>query len=98
MFFQERTRVVSPIIDVISMDNFAYVGASANLKGGKFFMVTRKHQTNFFMKIQNIPNGCFLNKNDIFYKGFDWNLVFKWDFMTSEEVSRRRSNPIAPIR
>jgi len=30
--------------------------------------------------------------------GFDWNLVFKWDFMTSEEISRRSSNMIAPIR
>jgi len=31
---QDRKCVVSPIIDVVSMENFAYVGASANLKGG----------------------------------------------------------------
>lgn len=37
-FRQDKTRVVSPIIDVINMDNFQYVGASADLKGGKSFV------------------------------------------------------------
>ncbi|PIK36102.1 putative polypeptide N-acetylgalactosaminyltransferase 2, partial [Apostichopus japonicus] len=55
--------VLSPIIDVINMDSFQYVAASADLKGG-----------------------------------FDWNLVFKWDYMTADEKSKRRSNPIAPIK
>ncbi|KAI0208904.1 Polypeptide N-acetylgalactosaminyltransferase 2 [Lamellibrachia satsuma] len=60
---EDRTRVVSPIIDVLNMDNFHYAGASANLRGG-----------------------------------FDWNLVFKWDYMTMQEIEGRRGNPIAPIR
>ncbi|XP_069118379.1 polypeptide N-acetylgalactosaminyltransferase-like [Argopecten irradians] len=60
---EDKHRVVSPIIDVINMDNFEYIGASADLKGG-----------------------------------FDWNLVFKWDYMTYEERNKRNSNPIGPIR
>eukprot|EP00062_Callorhinchus_milii_P023071 gi/632981524/ref/XP_007907641.1/ PREDICTED: polypeptide N-acetylgalactosaminyltransferase 2 [Callorhinchus milii] len=60
---EDRTKVVSPIIDVINMDNFQYVGASADLKGG-----------------------------------FDWNLVFKWDYMTPEQRRARQGNPIGPIR
>lgn len=60
---EDRRNVVSPIIDVVSMDNFDYIGASADLKGG-----------------------------------FEWNLVFKWDYMTTEERNKRLSDPISPIR
>lgn len=32
------------------------------------------------------------------YPGFDWNLVFKWDYMTLEQRRARQGNPIAPIK
>lgn len=33
-----------------------------------------------------------------FGEGFDWNLVFKWDYMTLEQRRARQGNPIAPIK
>ena len=52
---EDPTRVVCPIIDVISMDNFQYIGASSDLRGG-----------------------------------FDWNLVFKWEYLGTEERRARQ--------
>ena len=45
------------------MDDFHYVGASADLKGG-----------------------------------FNWDLVFKWDYMSEQERRERRKAPTSPIR
>nr|CAD7460708.1 unnamed protein product [Timema tahoe] len=60
---EDKTRVVCPVIDVISMDTFEYIGASADLRGG-----------------------------------FDWNLVFKWEYLTAEERAQRKRDPTASIR
>ena len=54
--------IVSPVIDVISMDDFKYVPASDHLRGG-----------------------------------FDWNLVFKWEFLPKNGESTKR-NSLDPIR
>lgn len=60
---EDKTRVVSPIIDVINTDNFEYVAAASDIKGG-----------------------------------FDWNLIFKWDYMSPSEKARRISDETRPIR
>ena len=60
---EDGSRVVCPIIDVISMDNFQYIGASADLRGG-----------------------------------FDWNLVFKWEYLPPLERKARQRDPTQSIK
>ncbi|KAG4076248.1 hypothetical protein HA402_014797 [Bradysia odoriphaga] len=59
---EDPTRVVCPVIDVISMDSFQYIGASADLRGG-----------------------------------FDWNLVFKWEYLSPQERAARQKDPTTAI-
>ncbi|KAI7815550.1 polypeptide N-acetylgalactosaminyltransferase [Rhyzopertha dominica] len=60
---EDPHRVVCPVIDVISMDTFQYIGASADLRGG-----------------------------------FDWNLVFKWEYLSYAERESRQRDPTQAIR
>lgn len=60
---EDYRAVVSPIIDILGMENFQYSAASDLLKGG-----------------------------------FDWNLVFKWIYMTEKESSQHAKHPTAPIK
>ena len=71
---EDRRRVVCPIIDVISMDNFQYIGASADLRGGSIPL-------HFLLTLTSgVP-------------GFDWNLVFKWEYLSDQERKERRVDP-----
>ena len=49
-------------LNIFSMDNFQYIGASADLRGG-----------------------------------FDWNLVFKWEYLSEKERKERRIDPTRVI-
>ncbi|CAH1174067.1 unnamed protein product [Phaedon cochleariae] len=60
---EDPSRVVCPVIDVISMDTFQYIGASSDLRGG-----------------------------------FDWNLVFKWEYLSYAEREARQRDPTQSIR
>lgn len=60
---EDPTRVVCPVIDVISMDSFQYIGASADLRGG-----------------------------------FDWNLVFKWEYLSPSDREARALDPSEVIK
>lgn len=60
---QDRSRIASPVIDIINTDNFYYIPAAANLKGG-----------------------------------FDWKLVFKWDYLSYKENLEMTKYPTNPIK
>ncbi|VDM62253.1 unnamed protein product [Angiostrongylus costaricensis] len=85
---ENPTAVVAPIIDVINMDNFNYVAASADLRGGKY---------KFYIGWNTAFDMRKLTCTEIF-QGFDWNLVFKWEFLTGKLKEQRHAHPTDPIK
>uniref|UniRef100_A0A8I6A5D7 Polypeptide N-acetylgalactosaminyltransferase n=1 Tax=Rattus norvegicus TaxID=10116 RepID=A0A8I6A5D7_RAT len=49
--------------------------------------------------LERVAERLFLLIEVLFWAaGFDWNLVFKWDYMTPEQRRSRQGNPVAPIK
>ena len=92
---EDPRRVVCPIIDVISMENFDYIGGKFDSK--IWYSLNRIcpmwiiYFINLFIWYTSLASADLRG-------GFDWNLVFKWEYISKEERALRKNDHTAPIK
>lgn len=111
---EDPTRVVCPVIDVISMDTFQYIGEClpsklTNLHRLYRFLIKIWTHFQYYLSIFIL---CFFFRKKCLYKqfrsvsgasadlrgGFDWSLVFKWEYLSQAERQARQKDPTQAIR
>ena len=91
---EDPRRVVCPIIDVISMENFDYIGGKFDSKCDMFWI---RYYVASLLHWSLILEYLSLASADL-RGGFDWNLVFKWEYISKEERALRKNDHTAPIK
>ena len=85
------------------MDNFQYLASSPDLRGGRHTVAlvwkvfTLEAVVTYTTYIYTI---LYCSQNFIFciFKGFSWNMNFKWDYLPQHVLSERQNAPISPIK
>ncbi|CAG2170736.1 unnamed protein product, partial [Oppiella nova] len=89
---EDRTRVVCPIIDVISDENFEYIPASDMTWGGFNWKLNFRWYTKGGNGMLYIP------ASDMTWGGFNWKLNFRWYRVPQRELDRRKNDRTLPVR
>lgn len=82
LFYQDSTRVISPVIDIINMETFKYLAASSELRGGfdwsMHFKWERLSEEEIANRIDPVSPIKYLLKIVILYKIFLYAVFIKY--------------------